>query len=99
MRSSGPDRTMRFHILSFGGPDGYSRAGGVATRVEELVETLRRAGRVAAKRFAWRESVQRILCLGSNSSGARTLRGALASHQRRAGQEEPKPTKRRKAKE
>jgi glycosyltransferase involved in cell wall biosynthesis len=31
---------MQFHILSFEGPDRYSRAGGLATRVEGLAETL-----------------------------------------------------------
>ena len=31
---------MQFHVLSFEGPDPYSRAGGLATRVEGLSETL-----------------------------------------------------------
>jgi glycosyltransferase involved in cell wall biosynthesis len=31
---------MQFHILSFEGPDPYSRAGGLATRVEGLAHTL-----------------------------------------------------------
>jgi glycosyltransferase involved in cell wall biosynthesis len=31
---------MQFHIVSFEGPDAYSRAGGLATRVEGLAETL-----------------------------------------------------------
>jgi glycosyltransferase involved in cell wall biosynthesis len=31
---------MQFHILSFEGPDPYSRAGGLATRVEGLSEAL-----------------------------------------------------------
>lgn len=31
---------MQFHILSFEGPDPYSRAGGLATRVEGLARTL-----------------------------------------------------------
>jgi glycosyltransferase involved in cell wall biosynthesis len=31
---------MQFHVLSFEGPDAYSRAGGLATRVEGLTETL-----------------------------------------------------------
>ena len=35
---------MQFHILSFEGPDGYSRAGGLATRVEGLAEALTRLG-------------------------------------------------------
>lgn len=31
---------MQFHILSFEGPDAYSRAGGLASRVEGLAHTL-----------------------------------------------------------
>jgi glycosyltransferase involved in cell wall biosynthesis len=31
---------MQFHLLSFEGPDRYSRAGGLATRVEGLADTL-----------------------------------------------------------
>jgi glycosyltransferase involved in cell wall biosynthesis len=31
---------LQFHVLSFEGPDAYSRAGGLATRVEGLTETL-----------------------------------------------------------
>ncbi|HUE95706.1 MAG TPA: hypothetical protein VMN39_03555, partial [Longimicrobiaceae bacterium] len=31
---------MQFHILSFEGPDAYSRAGGIATRVEGLARAL-----------------------------------------------------------
>jgi len=31
---------MQFHVLSFEGPDPYSRVGGLATRVEGLTETL-----------------------------------------------------------
>ncbi len=31
---------MEFHILSFEGPDGYSRAGGIATRITGLTEAL-----------------------------------------------------------
>ena len=31
---------MQFHILSFEGPDGYARAGGIATRVEGLAQAL-----------------------------------------------------------
>jgi len=31
---------MQFHVLSFEGPDGYSRVGGLATRVEGLTEAL-----------------------------------------------------------
>jgi glycosyltransferase involved in cell wall biosynthesis len=35
---------LQFHVLSFEGPDAYSRAGGLATRVEGLTETLARLG-------------------------------------------------------
>ena len=35
---------MQFHILSFEGPDAYSRAGGLATRIEGLAETLAQLG-------------------------------------------------------
>ena len=35
---------MQFHIVSFEGPDRYSRAGGLATRVEGLSETLSALG-------------------------------------------------------
>jgi len=35
---------MQFHVLSFEGPDPYSRAGGLATRVEGLTETLASLG-------------------------------------------------------
>ncbi|MEM1414548.1 MAG: glycosyltransferase family 4 protein [Myxococcota bacterium] len=31
---------MEFHVLSFEGPDGYSRAGGIATRIVGLTEAL-----------------------------------------------------------
>jgi len=31
---------MQFHLLSFEGPDGYSRAGGIASRIEGLARTL-----------------------------------------------------------
>ncbi len=31
---------MQFHILSFEGPDAYSRVGGLATRIEGLTQTL-----------------------------------------------------------
>jgi glycosyltransferase involved in cell wall biosynthesis len=31
---------MQFHVLAFEGPDAYSRAGGLATRVEGLTRTL-----------------------------------------------------------
>jgi glycosyltransferase involved in cell wall biosynthesis len=35
---------VQFHILSFEGPDPYSRAGGLASRVEGLAETLTQLG-------------------------------------------------------
>ena len=35
---------MQFHILSFEGPDLYSRAGGLATRVDGLAEALAMLG-------------------------------------------------------
>jgi glycosyltransferase involved in cell wall biosynthesis len=35
---------MQFHVLSFEGPDGYSRAGGIASRIEGLTETLAQSG-------------------------------------------------------
>lgn len=35
---------MQFHILSFEGPDGYSRAGGIASRITGLSEALAAAG-------------------------------------------------------
>ena len=35
---------MQFHIVSFEGPDPYSRAGGLATRVERLGDTLAALG-------------------------------------------------------
>jgi glycosyltransferase involved in cell wall biosynthesis len=35
---------MQFHLLSFEGPDAYSRAGGLATRVDGLAETLAALG-------------------------------------------------------
>ena len=31
---------MQFHVLSFEGPDGYSRAGGIASRIEGLAQAL-----------------------------------------------------------
>ena len=34
----------QIHILSFEGPDGYSRAGGLATRVSGLAAALSEAG-------------------------------------------------------
>lgn len=35
---------MQFHILSFEGPDAYSRAGGIATRVTGLAQSLAASG-------------------------------------------------------
>lgn len=35
---------MQFHVLAFEGPDSYSRAGGIASRVTGLVQTLAEAG-------------------------------------------------------
>lgn len=35
---------MQFHLFSFEGPDPYARAGGLATRVEGLADTLSRLG-------------------------------------------------------
>lgn len=35
---------MQFHILSFEGPDAYARAGGLASRVEGLAQTLSELG-------------------------------------------------------
>lgn len=35
---------MQFHLLSFEGPDGYSRAGGIATRVAGLAGALAHLG-------------------------------------------------------
>lgn len=35
---------MQFHVLSFEGPDGYARAGGLASRVEGLAEALAALG-------------------------------------------------------
>ena len=34
----------QFHILSFEGPDGYARAGGIASRITGLSEALAEAG-------------------------------------------------------
>jgi len=35
---------MQFHILSFEGPDGYARAGGIASRISGLAEALAEQG-------------------------------------------------------
>jgi hypothetical protein len=37
-------RREQFHILSFEGPDAYSRAGGIATRITGLAHALAGAG-------------------------------------------------------
>jgi hypothetical protein len=34
----------QFHILTFEGPDGYARAGGIATRITGLSEALAEVG-------------------------------------------------------
>src|SRR5262245_6195389 len=39
-----PQMQLQFHLLSFEGPDGYSRAGGIASRVEGLARTLATLG-------------------------------------------------------
>ena len=41
---AGLQRALQFHILSFEGPDEYSRAGGIATRVSGLAEALALVG-------------------------------------------------------
>ena len=40
----GAQKLEQFHVLSFEGPDPYSRAGGIATRVTGLVEALAGTG-------------------------------------------------------
>jgi len=35
---------MQFHVLSFEGPDAYARAGGIASRIQGLVDALAQAG-------------------------------------------------------
>jgi hypothetical protein len=35
---------VQFHLLSFEGPDPYSRAGGLASRISGLAEALEEAG-------------------------------------------------------
>ena len=37
-------RHVQFHLLSFVGPDGYGRAGGIASRVTGLAQALAEAG-------------------------------------------------------
>jgi glycosyltransferase involved in cell wall biosynthesis len=39
-----PGPAVQFHVLSFEGPDGYARAGGIATRITGLTEALANAG-------------------------------------------------------
>src|SRR5262245_6574046 len=39
-----PVGQLHFHLLSFEGPDGSSRAGGIASRIEGLARTLARLG-------------------------------------------------------
>jgi glycosyltransferase involved in cell wall biosynthesis len=43
-QSNPEDRLMQFHILSFEGPDGYARAGGIASRITGLSGALAEAG-------------------------------------------------------
>ena len=38
------DRGVQWHILAFEGPDGYSRAGGIASRITGLAHALAAAG-------------------------------------------------------
>ena len=42
----GPRRgdALQFHVLSFEGPDGYARAGGIASRIDGLTEALAALG-------------------------------------------------------
>src|SRR5436309_201701 len=40
----GPDAALQFHVLAFEGPDAYARAGGIASRITGLSETLADAG-------------------------------------------------------
>jgi hypothetical protein len=40
----GSPSDTQFHILSFEGPDGYARAGGIASRISGLSEALAEAG-------------------------------------------------------
>jgi glycosyltransferase involved in cell wall biosynthesis len=43
-RAGNPFHDVQFHLLSFEGPDPYSRAGGIATRITGLAEAIARAG-------------------------------------------------------
>ena len=38
------DIPTQFHLLSFEGPDGYARAGGIASRITGLSEALAEVG-------------------------------------------------------
>ncbi len=44
LRRNQQDLLMQFHILSFEGPDGYARAGGIASRITGLSEALAESG-------------------------------------------------------
>lgn len=44
LQCNGNDLLTQFHILSFEGPDGYARAGGIASRITGLSEALAEAG-------------------------------------------------------
>ena len=57
-------RREQFHILSFEGPDAYSRAGGIATRIRsdpERDSELRLSGIRTAREYAWPRVVERAL--------------------------------------
>ena len=60
---------MQFHILSFEGPDPYARAGGLATRVEGLAETLAGLG-----------SETHLWFVGDPDLPGHEVRGALHLH-------------------
>jgi len=60
---------MQFHILSFEGPDPYARAGGLATRVEGLAETLAGLG-----------SETHLWFVGDPDLPGHEVRGALHFH-------------------
>jgi glycosyltransferase involved in cell wall biosynthesis len=60
---------MQFHILSFEGPDLYARAGGLATRVEGLAETLAGLG-----------SETHLWFVGDPDLPGHEVRGALHLH-------------------
>ena len=54
--------SMEFHVLSFEGVDSYSRAGGLATRVEGLTD-------------GWHPSASRPICGSSGIPACRGTRG------------------------